>query len=314
MRRLLLAGLVAFAFAIAGGAAVWLWPIDKRIDIAADLEGNPDRGAYVARMSGCIACHTDVDGGGQVLAGGPPLSTPFGTFYAPNITPDPTHGVGAWEVGDFAAALRHGASPQGEPYYPAFPYTFYTKLTDQDIADLWAAIWTVPPVAAAAPAHDLEFPFDRRGALKLWRAMFFDPGSFEPDPGRDELWNRGAYLVTGPAHCGACHTPRNPLGARNVEEALHGADRLPGGGKSPPITEEALRHDGWSRRDLVFALRTGLKPDGDSMGGSMGEVVREGTRFLSDEDLMAIATYLLPNEEQAADTARVSTARNDAAE
>lgn len=125
------------------------------------------------------------------------------------------------------------------------------------------------------------------------------PGVFEVDPDRSELWNRGAYIVRGPAHCGACHTPRNVLGATKVEQALHGADDLPGGDDAPAITEEALQKNGWTRSDLAFALRTGLKPDGDSFGGSMGEVMRESTRFLSDQDLQAIATYLLPNQRTA---------------
>ncbi len=289
----LVVGVLAIAL---GYGLLWAWPIDSEIDLAAELPGDPDRGAYVARMAGCIACHTDSKNGAAVLAGGPPLDTPFGTFHAPNITPDPAHGIGDWSLNDFAGALRHGIAPSGKPYYPAFPYTFYTRITDQDVADLWAAIWTVPPVATPSKPHDLGFPFNQRAALKLWRGLFFEPGVFAPDPARGEVWNRGAYIVEGPGHCGACHTPRNALGARSAEEALHGASNLPGGAKSEPITPEALVRKGWTRADLVFALRTGLMPDGDSLGGPMGEVVRDGTAFLSEADLMAIASYLLPDE------------------
>ena len=262
--------------------------------ISAALQGDPNRGAYVARMAGCIACHSDFENGGRPLAGGPPLKTGFGTFRAPNITPDETHGIGAWSLNDFAVALRRGVSPDGAPYYPAFPYPFYSRMTDQDIADLWAAIWTVAPVAEGTPDRDLQFPFSIRDGLKVWRAFYFEPDPFEPDPDRDDIWNRGPYIVEGPAHCGACHTPRNLLGARIAERALQGASGLPDGGKSPPITEAALIENGWTRQDIVWALRTGLTPDGDSLGGSMGEVVRDGTQFLSDADLQAIASYLLP--------------------
>lgn len=296
MRAILVAAVAATAAAGGGLGALEFWPIAPDAGIAPGLQGDPGRGAYVARMAGCIACHSDPAQGGAPLAGGPALDTPFGRFYAPNITPDPEHGVGGWSLEDFAAAVRHGVSPQGRPYYPAFPYAFYTKLSDQDVADLWAAIWTVPPVASPSRDHDLTFPFDRRAALKLWRGLFFDPGAFEPDPARSVAWNRGAYIVEGPGHCGACHTPRNALGARSAAEALQGAGGLPGGGKSAPITAEALKGSGWTRNDLVFALRTGITPEGDSLGGLMGEVVREGTAFLSEADLMAIATYLLPDE------------------
>lgn len=299
MRRLLVVAGSGLVLAGSAFGTIWFWPIEPAGRLEVNLAGNPDHGAYVARLAGCIGCHSDLRNGGAVLAGGPPLETPFGTFHAPNITPDPAHGIGAWSPDEFAVAMRHGLSRQGEVYYPAFPYTFYTRLTDQDVADLWAAIWTVPPVAEPSKPHDLRFPFDQRPVLKVWRAMFFEPGVFETDPARDELWNRGAYLVTGPGHCGACHTPRNFLGARDIEEALHGADGLPGGDDAPAITEDALRDEGWSRSDIAFALRTGLKPDGDSFGGSMGEVVRDGTQFLSDRDLKAIAAYLMPNVQTA---------------
>jgi mono/diheme cytochrome c family protein len=301
--RLFLGLVASVLLTVAALGAIWLWPLETAGGLKAELEGNPDHGAYIARMAGCIGCHSDLENGGPALAGGPPLDTSFGTFRAPNITPDPEHGIGAWSRDAFAVAVRHGLSPGGEPYYPAFPYTFYTRLTDQDVADLFAAIWTVPPVGKPSETHQLVFPFDQRPALKPWRAMFFEPGVFEGDSDRSPLWNRGAYIVEGPAHCGACHTPRNVLGAREAERALHGAEGLPGGDDSPPITEAALRKNGWSRSDLAFALRTGLKPDGDSFGGSMGEVVRDSTRFLSDQDLQAIATYLLPGQ-QTAETER----------
>ncbi len=292
-RRVLVALSIAGSIAAAG---LFFLPVTKGNAISARLAGDANRGAYLARASGCIACHSDFQGGGQPLAGGPPLKTPFGTFYAPNLTSDVEHGIGSWTLQQFSDAVRHGVSPEGSPYYPAFPYPFYTRLTDRDIADLWSAFRTVPPVPLASKPHDLNFPFSIRPGLKLWRTAFFGDGVYRTNSTKSEIWNRGAYLVTGPTHCGACHTPRNFAGARAAEEALHGAGNLPGGGESPPITTDALTKAGWNKTDLIYALRTGLMPDGDSLGGSMGEVVREGTSFMTDEDLNAIATYLLDAE------------------
>ncbi|MBT3361810.1 MAG: cytochrome c [Rhodospirillaceae bacterium] len=288
----------AVIVAVTVGAAATIFrgnPVPE--NVVATLEGDPDRGAYFARLAGCIACHTNESGGGDLLAGGPPLKTPFGTFYGPNITPDPATGLGAWSLNDFARALRHGISPEGEPYYPAFPYTFYSKFTDQDIADLWAAMKTVPNADTPSKPQDLKFPFDQRWALRGWQNLFFDSETFQDDPTRSESWNRGKYIVTGPAHCGACHTPRNPLGASDAELALHGAGGLPGGERSPPITPSVLGERGWTENNLAFGLRFGTKPNGDVLGGSMGEVIRDGTSWLFDEDLRAIAHYLLNNDD-----------------
>lgn len=284
--------------ALAGAvfAALHFWPIGKPEEIG-NLAGDAGRGAYLARMSGCIACHTDVSGGGKPLAGGVRLPTDFGTFYSPNLTTDPEHGIGNWTLEDFARALRQGVSPEGTPYYPSFPYTFYDTFSDQDIADLWAAFKTVPPVDEASKPHEMMPPFSLRAGLKVWRALYHEPESFMPEPDRSELWNRGKFIVEGPAHCGACHTPRNLLGATQAELALHGAEGLPDGGKSPPITSTSLKQEGWTASTLQYALKTGIMPNGDVFGGSMGEVVRDGTAFLSEEDRQAIATYLLERDE-----------------
>ncbi len=290
-RHLLFTGAVLALAGIATGAVV-LRPVFPQRP-AIELEGDAARGAYLARMSGCIACHTNTRDGGAPLAGGLALETGFGTFYSPNLTTDERFGIGAWTVNEFATAVRMGISPQGEPYYPAFPFPFYSKFSDQDVADLWAAFRTVPPVAVESKRQDLNFPYSFRPGLKLWRSAFLDLSPFEPEPDESDLWNRGKFIVEGPAHCGACHTPRNFAGAREAEQRLHGADGLPGGGKSPPITTARLKEKGWTVSNLKYALRTGVLPDGDAFGGAMGEVVRDGTSFLSDEDLTAIATYLL---------------------
>ena len=162
---------------------------------------------------------------------------------------------------------------------------------------MWAAFRTVPAVAEAAPEQELRFPFSFRPALKAWRAMFLDTGPLEPREDKSEAWNRGRFIVRGPAHCGACHTPRNLLGARQAEFALHGAEGLPDGGKSPPITKAKLEERGWTVSNLAYALRSGITPGGDVFGGSMGEVVRDGTAWLSEEDRRAMAAYLLDEDE-----------------
>jgi mono/diheme cytochrome c family protein len=286
----------ALALVAIGTAALTLWPLGTGAAIPPGMVGNPDRGAYLARMAGCIGCHTDSDNDGAPLAGGVPLDTPFGTFHSPNITPDPTHGIGAWRIEQFEAALRHGLTPTGASYFPAFPFPFYAVLSDQDVADLWAAFQTVPPVAEPSLPHDLTPPFNLRLGLKLWRALYFHPRGRQPDPTRSDAWNRGRWIVEGPAHCGACHTPRTMFGGRDPDRRFAGAGDLPGGAKAPSIVTADLVEADWKPADLTFALRMGLTPDGDSLGGPMGEVVRHSTSWLSDGDLDAIATYLLDTD------------------
>ncbi|WP_424984283.1 c-type cytochrome [Maritalea sp. S77] len=289
----------AAAIVAASVLVLSIWPIGNDAELKS-MEGNVQRGAYLARMSGCIACHTDVANGGAPLAGGVKLATDFGTFYSPNLTTSAKHGMGEWTIEMFAKAVRQGVSPKGEPYYPAFPYPFYAKFTDQDIADLWVAFQTVPAVEIPSDDHQLAFPFNFRAGVKLWRAAYLDLRPFEPDSAKSEAWNRGKYIVEGAAHCGACHTPRNFAGARQASFKLQGAERLPDGGKSPPIHAQALKGNGWDQSSLAYALKSGIKPDGDVFGGSMAEVVREGTSFLSRQDLNAIATYLLGANDDAA--------------
>lgn len=295
MRRIIALVVLALAFAGAGAAGLWAWPIGNPVTLEKH-DGDVNRGAYLARMAGCIACHTNTKGGGKPLAGGLALETKFGTFYSPNLTTDIKTGIGAWTIEDFSRAVRQGVSPSGGTYYPAFPYAFYGRLSDQDISDLWAAFQTVPPVTEASKPQDLYFPFSFRSGLKLWRALFLDFGSASPEPDKSDAWNRGKFIVEGPAHCGACHTPRNFAGAREAELALHGSDDLPDGGKAPSITTGELKKKGWTHSDIAYALKTGLMPDGDAFGGSMGEVVRDGTAFLTDDDRYAVATYLLDED------------------
>ncbi len=258
--------------------------------------GSTERGQYLLRAGGCYACHTDAEKEGKPLAGGPGLETAFGTFQAPNLTPDKEHGLGNWSVTDFARALRTGISPEGEPYYPVFPYDFYTRLSDQDVVDLWAALQATPAVAEAAPEHDINFPYNIRSGLSLWQTAFFHEGRFKANPKNGEVFNRGAYLVNGPAHCAACHTPRNSYGALDWSRHLQGSDNLPGGERSPTIRPRILDARGWTVESLAAALKSGEQPAGDQFIGSMAEVVEHGTSWLTEQDRTAIATYILTDQ------------------
>ncbi|MFC0159183.1 MULTISPECIES: c-type cytochrome [Mameliella] len=295
MRRFItfLSGATVLGAAALG--AVIAWPVGSAV-VPILLEGDVDRGAYLARASGCIACHSNFEDGGARLSGGAPLETPFGTFYPPNLTTDAEHGMGGWNREQFAKAVRQGIGPDGEPYFPSFPYTFYADFSDQDIADLWAAFQTVPPVSEPAPEHKVGFPFDQRWGLKLWRAAFFYDPDTEPVAERSDAWNRGRELVRGAAHCGACHTPRNLAGGRDIGASFAGNSQLPGGSKAPPIRAKDLTENGWTVPALAYALQTGITPSGDAFGGSMAEVVREGTRFLTAEDREAMALYLFDRD------------------
>ncbi|MBO6781746.1 MAG: cytochrome c, partial [Alphaproteobacteria bacterium] len=166
---------------------------------AAAHAADAERGEYVFATAGCASCHTKPEGG-AFLAGGREFKTDFGSFFSPNITPDADTGIGGWSDEDFMRAMREGISPDGKHYYPTFPYTSYTRMTDADVLDLKAYLDTVPAVRNAVPEHDLPFPFSVRLSMFGWKLLFFDEGRFEPDPTKSDEWNRGAYLVTGPGH------------------------------------------------------------------------------------------------------------------
>jgi len=256
--------------------------------------GDPRQGEYVARLGGCHSCHTDPTRKDAPLAGGVELKSPFGTFRAPNITPDRETGIGGWSDTDFVRAMTQGVAPDGRLYYPAFPYTSYTKMTERELLDLKAYLDTLKPVRNAVPPHDLRFPYNLRFALAAWKWLFFRPGGYIPDPQRNASWNRGAYLVTGPGHCGECHTARNFLGATMEKHALAGTKSGPDGKRVPNITPH--RKDGiglWSADDMVEFLRTGKVPYGEDVGSPMEEVILNSTSHWSALDLKAVAEYLL---------------------
>jgi mono/diheme cytochrome c family protein len=253
----------------------------------------PAAGEYLFRAAGCASCHTDAKNGGAPLAGGRALATPFGVFYSPNITPDPETGVGRWSEADFVRALRDGVSPAGAHYYPSFPYTSYTRLTDADIREMWGYLRSVKPVRQANRPHALPWYARARVALTGWKALFFTPGARGPQPQRTPSWNRGAYLVEAVAHCGECHTPRNVFGAAKAGRALAGTRDGPEGGVVPNITPHKATGIGrWSATDIAYYLETGLTPDGDSAGELMAEAIDNSLRHLTGEDRLAIAEYL----------------------
>lgn len=252
------------------------------------------RGEYVYRASGCASCHTAKGAAAKPLAGGYRLKTDFGTFVTPNITPDRETGIGAWSETDFIRAMTIGVSPDGRHYYPSFPYTSYTRMTLLDIRDLWAYLKTVPAVKATHPDHELGFPYSIRPGLGVWKVFFFSPGRFQADDAKSKDWNRGAYLVTGPGHCGECHTPRNFLGVPDSSRAMAGTPKGPEGGAIPNITPHKTDGIGnWSRDEVVSMLEIGMTPSGDSVGGTMGKVIENGTSKLTATDRTAIAIYLL---------------------
>lgn len=296
MRKILIRATLVGLFTGASMATYLFWPIETEARIFGNTKGNVQRGAYLARSSGCFGCHTDEKAKGPVLAGGGPLKTPFGAFFASNITTHPEDGIGKWSLADFSNALTHGISPTGKNYYPVFLYPNYTKLSNQDVADLWAAFKTVPPIANKVPKHDLKCPFQYRFLLTAWKRLFFEHKVYEPNPKMSKQWNRGAFLATGPTHCVTCHSPKNLLGNLDYGHHLNGDSNGPNGEKIPAITATALGKNGWTANDIVFALRTGNKPNGDTFDGSMGEVVQESTRFLTDEDLKVIAEYVMSIE------------------
>lgn len=272
--------------------AVWLFVPWHGTAPEIAMTGDSERGKYVLHMGGCIACHTDAKNGGAFLAGGRALKTEFGTFYSSNITPDPEAGIGGWSTGAFVRALKEGLSPDGQHYYPAFPYPSYAKMTDQDAVDLKAYLDTVDPIATPVQDHDLGFPFSIRPILAGWKLMFFDDSSFQADATQSEDWNRGAYLVQGPAHCGECHTPRNILGGPDHARFLGGNPVGAEGKAVPNITPHADGIGDWSAVDLAYSLETGLTPEFDSFGSGMGEVVKDSTSQLTKQDREAITEYL----------------------
>jgi len=248
------------------------------------------RGLYLTRAGDCIGCHTAR--GGAPYAGGRGIETPFGTVYAPNLTPDPETGLGSWSADDFWRALHNGRARGGRLLYPAFPYPNYTRVTRADADAMYVYLGSLPAVRQSNHAHELRFPFDLQAALAVWRALFFEPGVYRAEPGRDARWNRGAYLVEGLGHCNACHAKRNVLGAPSGPLDLAGGLIPVQNWYAPSLTAaDEASVAGWNVDDVVALLRDGTSARGTVMG-PMSEVVLNSTQHLSNDDLVAIARFL----------------------
>lgn len=252
---------------------------------------NLANGQYIYNAADCIACHAG-SGNTSLPSGGLGLDTPFGTFRAPNITPDKRNGIGSWSEADFKRALREGVGKQGEYLFPVFPYPSFSKLSDSDIADLYAYLMTLPAVPTPNKPHEVKLLFSWRPLLFFWRTLFFNPEEKKPLSVQDATWSRGDYLVHAVAHCEECHTPRNLLGGLKTSLAFSGNVGGPDGQNAPNITSDVKTGIGdWSVADIQKLLKTGITPDSDVVGSGMKAVVR-GTSKLSDADLHAIAVYL----------------------
>jgi len=272
------------------GAALALTLLTAASPAAADEDAS-GRGEYLVRAGGCFSCHTAA--GGQPLAGGRALATPFGTFYSPNITPDPDTGIGRWTDAQFLRALREGVRPDGANYFPVFPYQSFTGITDSDALAIKAYLFSVSPVRQDNRPHDVAFPFSWRALQTGWKLLFFTPGPFQPAPQRSAAYNRGAYLATALAHCGECHTPRNILGAMRSSLRFAGTPDGPDGQLVPNITPDPGTGIGkWEKDDVVELLKTGTTPEQSKVKGAMRETIQDGLKYLSDADLEAIADYL----------------------
>lgn len=292
-------------------AALLVWYVNR--EPASPLEGDQttvndideglvSRGEYVARLSDCVACHSVP--GGKPFAGGLEMATPLGAIHATNVTPDDETGIGRYSLAEFDRAVRHGVAPGGRRLYPAMPYPSYAKLTDDDVRALYAFFMKgVPAVKQANIASSIPWPLNMRWPIALWNAVFTDSTPYETKPENDELWNRGAYLVQGPGHCGSCHTPR---GLAFNEKALDesGAAFVSGalldGWYAPSLrTDHNTGLGRWSEPEIAQFLKTGRNKHA-VVFGSMTEAFNNSTQFMSDNDLAAIAHYLksLPGDSQ----------------
>lgn len=247
------------------------------------------KGEYLARMGDCASCHTVNES--KPFAGGNAIPTPFGVLYSTNLTPDET-GIGGWRFEDFYRALHLGKNRQGQPYYPAFPYTSFTKVTQDDAKAIFAYLQAQKPIKQPNKNPKMDFPFSERVLLNGWRWLYFSEQEFQPDPKQSAQWNRGAYLVEGLGHCNECHSTRNALGAVKRSGWLAGGHIPMQGWYAPSLSmKDGGGLAGWTRAEVKQLLKTGFSAKG-SVIGPMADVVRNSTQYMNDEDLEAVALYL----------------------
>ena len=281
-----------FALGVLGiigfGALAWR-PAIAPIDPPASGGFSPAlvaKGEVLAGGGFCAECHTAK--GGKMYAGGYAMATPFGVIYASNITPDPETGIGTWSKAAFARAMHEGVARDGSHLFPAFPYDHFTKLSNDDVEALYAYLMTRPPIRATMPANTIPFPFNIRALQEGWKILFFRAGRFEPVAGKSDAWNRGAYLALGLSHCGACHTPRNLLGAEKAANAYAGA--VIDNWIAPSLTAANPAPAPWTQDELYSYLRNGISRLHGNAAGPMSPVVH-GLSVLPSTDVEAIATY-----------------------
>jgi mono/diheme cytochrome c family protein len=272
--------------------------------VADDLQ--IERGKYLALAGNCSSCHTAESDG--YMAGGVAFETPFGKIYSTNITPDADTGIGNWTGVHFLNSMRHGIRPDGEHLYPVFPYTSFTKVTDEDVAALFAYLKSIPAIRRETPENEMSFPFNMRSLMSAWKSMYFEAGVYEADNEESAEWNRGAYIVEALAHCGACHSPRNYLGAEHPDMAMSGGlytDTVPGGKlrpwSAPNLTSAPNGLGLWPAGEVAAYLKTGINSYVETFG-PMNEVILNSTRHLSDDDIDAMAVYLKSLPPREADT------------
>lgn len=288
-RRTLLATVLV---GIAGAGLYW-WLTTPAVVAASALapyQPNLANGLVVFNAGGCASCHATPDQPDHArLGGGLAIPSPFGTFHAPNISPDPNDGIGRWTEAQFVTAVTKGTSPSGVHYFPAFPYTSYQRAGLSDVRDLFAYLKTLAPVTGRAADHELPFPFNIRRNVGVWKWLFMDGKPFRPDQAHSAQWNRGAYLVNGLGHCAECHSPRNLLGGIIAAKRFAGGPNPEGEGWVPNITQKGLSD--WSAKDLAYFFQTGELPDGDSASGLMRRVIKN-TALLPERDRAAMAEYV----------------------
>ena len=284
--------LLLLAFAVVGLGTFWVITTPAIVPASALPAYTPNlaNGRTMFYAGGCPACHATPEQDDRTrLGGGRAIKTAFGTFYVPNISPDPNDGIGRWQEADFITALWKGTSPEGTHYYPVFPYASYQNIALTDARDLFAYLKTLPPITGRVRGHDVAFPFNVRRLLGGWKFLFLGAEQFGQDPSQSAMLARGAYLVNGPGHCAECHSPRNILGGMTISQRFAGGPDPEGDGWVPNITQKGL--SSWSVKDIAYMLETGDTPDGDSVGGSMVAVVK-CTAELPADDRTAIATYI----------------------
>ncbi len=289
LRRILLGSALAGVF----GFGVYWWLTATPVAFAVTAPAttpNLANGLTTFNAAGCSSCHAVPGQPDRFrLGGGLAIPSSFGTFYAPNISPDPVDGIGQWSEAEFVRAVTRGISPASYHYFPAFPYTSYAHAKVEDISDLFAYLKTLTPVSGKVRDHDVPFPFNIRRNIGIWKLLFMDDKPFVPDAAHSSQWNRGAYLVNGLGHCAECHSPRNFLGGIIAAQRFAGGPNPEGEGWVPNITQKGIGD--WSEKDIAYFLETGATPDNDTAGGSMARVIKN-TSQLSGEDRAAIAEYL----------------------